>query len=715
MSLGACFEAIWSRKGQASEAERWERRIFFIFSAMCWFFALIAVLFVDMRTRPALFIGACSIFPLVSGVLLRIACGYRLTHTVMVSFLWVAAGIILIADTAARLRMRTLWPILVLVVDFLLVLQVDEKHTARFVAMAVFFLSLLSAETVFRFGVFDLPFMTSQDTRREYAIEQISCEKLPCPAPLQEELVFCMGSLFIFVVDFVATRGFARRVLAEQAVMQRTIATVQEITRLLAQYDVEGVATMLSEESNLPPLMHETLKEMEENLRNYRPYLPAALFEKDTTEKDGTHIYSKPPGLQSGVATIVFTDIRSSTAIWECAPEGMRVALQIHNTIMREVMQRYNGYEVKTIGDSFMLAFETTKEGMDFALSVHEELRNASWPASLQSDAPICATQGSLWGGLTVRIGINTGPITVEQNTLTGRTDYFGHTVNIASRLENICSPGAVAVLSELWDGECCGCDAVSGAAQSIDLKGVSANTCVRCVWPLSLAGRERSPLNERTAQSQSPLDTTLQVASSHSGSSASVSAYRSSHGVEVSATVGIVEIAVNNECPSIALRSMSSGLGPLSGLLDQSGGVLVTLLGNCVCVGWNLGRSTPSHMENAIRFAQRLQKTALFTGAGFVSGQVFQGDVGTNTQRFVTVIGRSVRRSWALCESAVEGGVGGGVGALSAGPVRGCCLYETPEGALLPPTLEGVLIPTQVEGVYTVVNKQRPRSVQSL
>ena len=140
----------------------------------------------------------------------------------------------------------------------------------------------------------------------------------------------------------------------------------------------------------------------------------------------------------------------------------------------------------------------------------------------------------------------------------------------------------------------------------------------------------------------------------------------------------------------------MSFGLTTLTISLEQSGGSLVTLLGNCVCVGWNVSRSAPAHMENAIRFVQRMSVKSALHGAGLASGPVQHGDVGARSQRFVTVMGDVVRRSWALCEEAVRDGV--------------VCLYEPPEGTTLPSALEDVLVQHKGSGYRVVASDSQER-----
>ena len=582
----------------------------------------------------------------------------------------------------------------------LLVMQVPTRYSLGLVCVIVVWLVLLGVEESFRFGLFDIPGLPKQEGehgRLRLKMHEIDCDILPCA--LQFPSPSLLSAVSVFVMDFIVTRGFAGEVLKEQTSMEQTINAVQEIASLLAKYDVEGVARMLAARgSELPEEMYETLQTMEQNLRRYKPYLPAALFEEMEEEDGEQNVLSKnlsaPPGIESESTTIVFTDIRASTSIWEHAPEGMRAGLKIHNTVIREVMQMFGGYEVKTLGDAFMVAFASTQDGVNFGLRVHELLREAVWPDSLLEDAPICAEQGSLWGGLTVRIGVNTGPVSVEENALTGRTDYFGHTVNVAARLESTCTPGAVAIPSDLYTSECMSCSAVVGDAEALDLKGVSGTTFVCCVWPLSLAGRKHSPLKEPVSMLKSAEVHDFE--SCHSMKTATNSLCDTANTITIfpfEATVGTVHLSVD-ECDPSALHNLSLALSTLTVALDQNGGTLVTLLGSRVCVGWNLTRPAPAHMENAVRFAQRLLGTAVLSGAGLVTGSVQHGDVGARKQRFVTVMGQTVYRSWALCDTAREGGQ---------------CLYEPPFGTVLPAALKLALqAEGKTYGLYHVISRSR-------
>ena len=704
------LNAMLPKGGRAND----RRAELFLFSALGLFASLVGVLSTIGNHTGHLYTWFGTVFITLgySIAICAVLCGAHLTTRLLIGIFSLLTIGLLFWDINARTLSGTQWPLFVLVVDMMLVMQVPTQYSIGLVGFIVMWLILLGLEEGFRFGLFELPGMPAQhgDHGRHFLKEKrYGCANLPCPKTFPStDLVVSMS---IFLLDFAVTRGFAHRVLKEQRTMERTISTVQEIASLLAGYDVEKVAELLEEHGGeLPEGMTVALRNLEENLRKYRPYLPAALF---VVDEDGVQQPTvAPPGLDSETATIVFTDIRASTSIWENAPDGMRAGLQIHNAVMRDVMRMCDGYEVKTIGDAFMIAFASTCDGVAFGLRVQERLFEADWPASLLEDTPICSRQGSLWGGLTVRIGVNTGPVTVEQNTLTGRADYFGHTVNVASRLESTCTPGAVAVLSDLWTSVSDSCSAVAGVPEAVHLKGVSGSTLVCCVWPVSLGGRRETPLCESSSATanlamslytcaSSVSHTTFCESSSQSAEpetslSICASSVSSRNNLAVSTrqtsgTVGVAQLAVGHVGQNIVFHQMSSRLTTLTTALEQSGGSLVTLLGNCVCVGWNVSRSAPAHMENAIRFVQRMSTKSALNGAGLASGPVQHGDVGARSQRFVTVMGDVVRRSWALCEEAVRDGV--------------VCLYEPPEGTTLPSALEDVLV--QHKHCYRVLEAQ--------
>ena len=678
-----CLNGVLSLDGTLSTKRKELRTQYFIFSSVGLGAAVITLLStLELQmSHPMYFTGTMLVILGFGIAIASVLCRVPLTTRVVVGTLYMVTCGMLMWDLNARTVSYVQWPLLVLIIDMLLVMRVPTRYSLGLVCIVVLWLLLLGVEESFRFGLFDLPGLAPQEGkygRLYYASRRQSCPTLPCPTAFPSPIV--LSAMAVFVIDFIVTRGFAREVLKEQAAMEQTIEAVQEIASLLAKYDVEGVARMLKmRAAELPEQMYETLQTMEQNLRRYKPYLPAALFEEMEEEGGERHMSVAPPGLTSETTTIVFTDIRASTSIWEHAPEGMRAGLKIHNTVIREVMQMFGGYEVKTLGDAFMVAFTSTQDGVNFGLRVHELLREAVWPDSLLEDAPICAEQGPLWGGLTVRIGVNTGPVTMELSVLTGRTDYFGHTVNVAARLESTCKPGAVAVPCDLYTSECRSCSAVVGDAEPLDLKGVSGTTFVQCVWPLSLAGRKLSPLTEPV--SKDAFASALDSRDSFSVRSHSSSECYSAMTLPIDATVGTVHLSVGDECDPSALHNLSLALTRLTVALDQNGGTLVTLLGSRVCVGWNLTRPAPAHMENAVRFAQRLLGTAVLSGAGLVTGSVQHGDVGARKQRFVTVMGQTVYRSWALCDTAREGRQ---------------CLYEPPLGTVLPAALKLAL---QAEG----------------
>ena len=314
-----CLDAVLSLDGTLDKKATQRRTMFFVFNIIALLMTTGTLgVWGGIRGRYLYCVtGLVTMCAAICATVL-VLCKGKLTTPTIVCVAYIYALVVFSADITARSIGNTGWGLLVLVVDFLLVMEVPTRYSMCVVCVAVVYFFVMGVEEFFRFGLLDMPGIMPQEERAAYRDESYQCADLPCPVT---RLRFNVAAVSVFVIDFIATRGFARGLLKEQASMERTINAVQEIAALLADYDVEQVAELLkAHEGDLPEEMTAALRNLEENLRKYRPYLPAALFEVD---EDGVQQPTvAPPGLDKETATIVFTDIRASTSIWENAPEG---------------------------------------------------------------------------------------------------------------------------------------------------------------------------------------------------------------------------------------------------------------------------------------------------------------------------------------------------------------------------------------------------------
>ena len=95
------------------------------------------------------------------------------------------------------------------------------------------------------------------------------------------------------------------------------------------------------------------------------------------------------PEAPTGTVTLVFTDIQGSTALWEHLGEGFKALLDQHNALFRAAIAEFEGYEVKTEGDAFMVAFQDAAGAVAMCLAMQERLQAADWPENLNDEATI--------------------------------------------------------------------------------------------------------------------------------------------------------------------------------------------------------------------------------------------------------------------------------------------------------------------------------------
>jgi len=94
-----------------------------------------------------------------------------------------------------------------------------------------------------------------------------------------------------------------------------------------------------------------------------------------------------PPGMleTDHPVTLVVTDIENSTALWDAHPDDMLVAQEMHDTCLRECLEKCIGYEVFTEGDSFTVAFHEPDHALKWCSLVQQHLNSLDWPASMDS------------------------------------------------------------------------------------------------------------------------------------------------------------------------------------------------------------------------------------------------------------------------------------------------------------------------------------------
>src|SRR5260370_3746747 len=85
-----------------------------------------------------------------------------------------------------------------------------------------------------------------------------------------------------------------------------------------------------------------------------------------------------------GTVTILFSDIVGSTSINErIGDRRWMELLREHNDIVRREKALHGGYEVKTIGDAFMLAFQSARDALRCAIGVQRSFSNRNETAKL--------------------------------------------------------------------------------------------------------------------------------------------------------------------------------------------------------------------------------------------------------------------------------------------------------------------------------------------
>src|SRR6476646_4165671 len=133
------------------------------------------------------------------------------------------------------------------------------------------------------------------------------------------------------------------------------------------------------------------------------------------------------PTEERKLAAIMFTDMVGYSAL---AQRDDKVALELleeHRRLLREIFPRFHGTEIKTIGDAFLIEFQSALEAAQCAIEIQRTLAKRNHDVTADRR-------------IELKIGIHIGDVVHRGG------DVYGDGVNIASRIEQLAGAGGICV-----------------------------------------------------------------------------------------------------------------------------------------------------------------------------------------------------------------------------------------------------------------------------
>jgi len=129
----------------------------------------------------------------------------------------------------------------------------------------------------------------------------------------------------------------------------------------------------------------------------------------------------------------MFTDMVGYTALGQ-KDESLSLELaDEQRKLIRPILNRHNGREVKTMGDAFLIEFPSALDAVRCAYDIQRTAREFNFSAPSEQK-------------LHLRIGVHLGDI------IESRDDISGDAVNVASRIQSLAEDGGICVTRQIYD-----------------------------------------------------------------------------------------------------------------------------------------------------------------------------------------------------------------------------------------------------------------------